>query len=107
MALVCYTRHMTSEKLDQPQKLKKSKLGQENESRRGVIEDLFYDFHRSRAQVYRMNFVRGIFFGFGTVIGGTIIVAILIALLGLLTDIPGGVGDFIQFVVDTVQNSSK
>lgn len=97
---------MTSEKKDRTKPLKKLKQGQENDSRKGIIEDLFYDLNRSRSQVYRMNFVRGIFFGFGTVVGGTIFVALLITALGFLTDIPGGVGDFIQFVVDTVESSS-
>jgi len=86
------------------QKVKKE---QELGARRAVLEDLFYDFHSSRRQVYWMNFTRGIFFGLGTVIGGTIIVAILIWLLSLFADIPGGFGDFIQYVVDTVQKNEK
>ena len=75
----------------------------ENGARRGVMEDLFYDFHRSRQQVYWMNFVRGIFFGVGTVVGGTLVIAIVVWLLSLLVDIPGGVGEFVQYIVDTVQ----
>lgn len=86
------------------QKVKKE---QELGARRAVLEDLFYDFHSSRRQIYWLNFVRGIFFGFGTVIGGTIIVAVLIWLLSLFADIPGGFGDFIQYVVDTVQQNEK
>lgn len=85
------------------------KVKQENElgARRAVLEDLFYDFHRSRAQVYWLNFTRGIFFGVGSVIGGTLVVAFVIWLLSLLTDIPGGLGDFIQYIVDTVNQSSS
>jgi len=84
------------------------KVQQENElgARRAVLEDLFYDFHKSRAQVYQMNFFRGIFFGVGTVIGGTLVVAFVVWLLSWLTDIPGGLGDFIQYIVDTVQKST-
>lgn len=83
------------------------KLKEDNErgARQSIIEDLFYDFHRTRKQVYWMNFVRGLFFGIGTFIGGTIVVAILIGLLGLLVDIPGGVGDFIQYIVDSVKQN--
>jgi hypothetical protein len=76
----------------------------ENGARRAVLEDLFFDFNRKRSQVYWMNFARGIFFGVGTVIGGTVVIALVIWLLNLLVDIPGGVGDFIQYIVDTVQN---
>lgn len=83
------------------------KIKKENElgARRAVLEDLFYDFHSSRKQVYAMNFFRGVFFGVGTVVGGTIVVALVVWILTWLTDIPGGFGDFIQYIVDIVQNS--
>lgn len=85
------------------------KLRDDNErgARQAIIEDLFYDFHRTRKQVYWMNFVRGIFFGVGSLIGGTIVVAIVLGLLGLLVDIPGGVGDFVQYIVDTVRQNQN
>ncbi len=76
-------------------------------ARRAVLEDLFYDFHASRHQVYAMNFFRGVFFGVGTVIGGTLVVALVVWLLSWLTDIPGGIGDFIQYIVDIVQTSPR
>ena len=90
------------------QKLKR-KIKKDNEtgSRRAVLEDLFYDFNASRAEVYKMNFIRGIFFGFGSIMGGTILVALIVLILSWLADIPGGVGDFIQYVVDVVQSSAK
>ena len=76
---------------------------QERDARRGLLEELFWDLHRSRQQIYWMNFVRGIFFGVGTVIGGTIVVAIVVTIHGVLVDIPGGVGDFVKYVIDIVQ----
>jgi hypothetical protein len=90
------------------EKIKKTiKKNNEQGARRAVLEDLFYDFNKSRAEVYKMNFIRGIFLGFGTVIGGTLVVALIVWILTLLADIPGGIGDFIQYVVDTVQLSTK
>ena len=90
------------------EKLKKDvKKNNEKGARRAVLEDLFYDFNSSRAEVYKMNFFRGIFLGFGTVIGGTLVVALIVWILTLLADIPGGTGDFIQCIVDTVQSSTK
>jgi len=90
------------------QKLKKDvKKNNEQGARRAVLEDLFYDFNSSRAEVYKMNFFRGIFLGFGTVIGGTLVVALIVWILTWLADIPGGIGDFIQYIVDTVQSSAK
>ena len=46
-----------------------------------ILEDLFYDFYRNRGKVYKMNFYRGIFFGLGTFLGGTVIVAIVVFIL--------------------------
>lgn len=85
------------------------KVKRENElgARRAILEDLFYDFHSSRRQVYTMNFFRGVFFGLGSVLGGTLVIALVVWLLSWLADIPGGFGDFIQYIVDTVQSSNK
>ena len=48
---------------EQPNKLaKKIVRDNENGARRAILEDLFFDFHKSRHQVYWVNFVRGIFF---------------------------------------------
>jgi len=83
--------------------LTKVKVDNENGARKAIIEDLFYDFHKSRRQVYLTNFIRGIFFGVGSVVGGTLVIAIVVWLLSLLVDIPGGVGDFVQYIVDVVR----
>jgi len=84
--------------------LNKIKKDNESGARRAILEDLFYDFHSSRRQVYMMNFFRGIFFGVGSVLGATIVIGLLIWLLSLLVDLPGGVGSFVQYIVDTVKN---
>ena len=83
--------------------VKKIKEDNERGARRAVIEDLFFDLHSSRKQIYSMNFFRGIFFGVGTFLGGTIVVALVVWLLSLLVDLPGGIGDFVQYIVDVVQ----
>lgn len=83
-----------------------AKESADNDARRAILEDLFYDFHRRRGQVYWMNFVRGLFFGFGSVLGGTVVIALVVWLLSLLVDLPGGIGDFVQYVVETVQRSN-
>jgi hypothetical protein len=84
----------------------KSKLKKDNEvgARRAILEDLFYDFHSSRRQVYWMNFTRGIFFGVGSVIGGTVVIALVVWILSQLVILPGGIGSFIQGIVNTVQH---
>ena len=87
--------------------LTKAKNDNENGARKAILEDLFYDFHKSRRQVYLTNFIRGIFFGVGSVLGGTVVIALVLWLLHLLVDIPGGFGDFIQYIVNIVQNHQK
>lgn len=82
---------------------KKVKAVAEQGSRRALIEELFYDFHSSRRQIYVMNFVRGVFFGIGSIVGGTLILALVLWLLSFLFDLPGGVGDFIEYIVNTVK----
>lgn len=67
----------------------KVKTDNENGARKAVIEDLFYDFNRSRTQVYLMNFVRGLFFGLGSVLGGTVVVALIVWILSFFVDFPG------------------
>ena len=81
------------------QSMKQSK---EQAARRTIIEDLFYDFNRSRSQVYVMNFVRGILFGAGSVIGGTLVIALLVWMLSLLGNVIPGLGDFFDGVSQTL-----
>lgn len=64
---------------------KPSQVKREGDARRAIMEDLFYDFYRNRHQVYWMNFVRGVFFGFGSLLGGTIVVAIVVWILAQIT----------------------
>ena len=67
---------------------------------RAVLEDLFEDYYNHRYEVYKMNFVRGIVFGFGSVIGGTLVVALLLWLLSVLHYVP-----FLDGIVDAAQHS--
>ena len=85
--------------------VKRIKDDNEKGARADLLQELFNDVNRSKAQIYQINFVRGIFFGFGSIIGGTFVVALIVALLNLLVDLPGGVGGFIQYIVDTVRRS--
>ena len=69
----------------------------------GIVEVMFEDFYKKKWRIYSMNFFRGIFFGVGSVLGGTVVIAIFIWLLSLFVDLPGGIGGFIQYIVDQVQ----
>jgi len=84
------------------------KLKKDNErgARESLIEDLFYDFNRNRVQVYKMNFVRGIFFGLGSVLGGTVLVALLAWVLSFFIHIPG-IGMPIEKAQQSIQSNQR
>jgi len=67
-----------------------------------MAEELFQDYYAHRRQVYKMNFVRGIFLGFGTVIGGTVVVALLIWILSFFMNVPV-IGNFFKDTRQTIQ----
>lgn len=83
------------------------KESNERGARRTVIEDLFFDFNRSRTQVYRMNFIRGIFFGLGSVLGGTIVVAILLWILSAVGGVFPPLHDFFNGVTNTIESQPR
>lgn len=87
-----------------PKKKPGHKIAEDSErgARKALLEEIFYDFSSSKANVYKMNFIRGIFFGFGSVIGGTILVVVTVFLLTSLVDLPGGIGEFIQSIIDAM-----
>lgn len=79
----------------------------ERGARTSLIEELFYDFNRSRAQVYTMNFVRGILFGAGSVIGGTVVIALIIWLLSLLGHVIPPLGNFFDGISHTLEAGKR
>lgn len=83
------------------------KKDNERGARVSLIEELFYDFNRSRAQVYVMNFVRGILFGAGSVIGGTLVIALIIWILSLLGHIVPPLGDFFNGISHTLEAGKR
>lgn len=77
----------------------------ERAARRKIVEELFYDFYRSRYQVYWVNFVRGLFLGFGTILGGTVFIAFLIWILSLVAGWFPGIGQYLDQIIKAIQNS--
>ncbi len=62
-----------------------------------LLEELFQDYYANRYKLYLMNLVRGIFFGFGSVIGGTLFVALLVWVLSWFDELPF-IGDFVESI---------
>lgn len=67
-----------------------------------MAEDLFEDYYAHRKEIYKMNFVRGIFFGVGSVIGGTIVIALLLWILSFFVNLPI-IGQFFENAQQTVE----
>jgi len=87
--------------------VEKVKADNEFGARQAVIEDLFYDFNRSRVTIYKMNFIRGVFFGFGSVLGGTLLVALIIWLLSIFGDLFPPLAHFINGITDAMKHRSS
>jgi hypothetical protein len=79
----------------------------EQDAREKVLEELFNDFNRSRFAIYRLNFVRGIFFGLGSVLGGTVVLALLIWILTSTAHFIPGVADSVNDLVHVLQSGNK
>lgn len=84
-----------------------TKDNNERGARESVLEELFNDFNRNRFTVYRFNFIRGIFFGLGSVIGGTVVIGLIVWLLNLTGHLVPGVAGFINHVVELMQTTKQ
>ena len=71
------------------------------------IEELFNDFNRSRFTIYKFNFMRGIFFGLGSVLGGTVVLALVVWVLNGLGVLVPGLGGFLHDVVQVMGKTQK
>lgn len=65
-----------------------------------ALQTIIDSGHIDTKRVFRISFWRGAFFGLGVALGGTLVVAGIIYILSLFTDIP-----FIGDVADTVRDS--
>lgn len=79
----------------------------EKNAREAVLEQLFNDFNRSRFQIYKLNFFRGLFFGFGSVLGGTLLIAMLIWIMTILSDNIPFLSDFFNGLTNTIEPSAE
>lgn len=66
-----------------------------------ALEYLLAAGYVSKKRLYFNNFVRGIFFSVGTIVGATIVVALVIWLLSVFDGLPV-IGDFFRKISDTI-----
>lgn len=60
----------------------------DREAKRTVLEEIFNDLYDNRGRIYKMNFIRGILFGAGSAVGGTLVLALIVWLLSLFVNVP-------------------
>lgn len=89
-----------------PSPVKKAVRDERINARRALLEELFNDMYDDRRAVYVMNFFRGLFFGLGSVIGGTIVVGLIIWVLSFFVHFPG-IGQSVENAQDQLQGSQK
>ena len=80
--------------------------GEQMGARRAIIEEMFNDLYKDRRNIYLMNFVRGIFFGLGSAIGGTIVIGLIIWLLSIFVGLPG-IGPVFEGAQESLQPTEK
>lgn len=57
-------------------------------AQRDLLEQLYDDHYKNRWRIYKVNFTRGIFFGFGSILGATIIVSLALWALSFFVKLP-------------------
>ncbi|MCL2280398.1 DUF5665 domain-containing protein [Candidatus Saccharibacteria bacterium] len=73
------------------------------EGQREAIRDLLEDIYvHNKWHIARTNFLRGVFFGFGTFLGGTIVVAVVIWILTRTIDLFPWAQNFTQSLIDSL-----
>lgn len=81
---------------------RKTVKDQEKGASSALAEELFYDLYKDRKRIYKINFFRGIFFGLGSVLGGTLLIAVLVWLLSLFGNLPV-IGEPFRGAQDTIE----
>ena len=88
---------------DQAKKVPRSELEASDYEKIGrSIETVVISGHYSKKRLFIFNVLRGLFFGFGSAVGATVVVVIIVWLLNIFSEIPL-IGDLFQSAQDTVQ----
>jgi hypothetical protein len=82
------------------------KEGEQKGAQEAMMEEIFHDMYRERKRIYQVNFVRGIFFGAGSAIGGTLVLGVFLWILSLFVNFPV-VGNFFRDAQNTIQQSQQ
>ena len=71
-----------------------------------LIEQLFDDHYKHRGRIYQVNFFRGIVFGFGSVLGATVLIALALWLLSFFNELPF-IGDITEGARQSIEQRTN
>src|SRR5689334_13529196 len=78
---------------------------QERDSKKAVLDELFNDLYNNRKRIYKVNFVRGLVFGAGSALGGTVVIALIVWTLSLFVNAPF-VGELFKNAQNTIDQTT-
>ena len=82
------------------------KEGEQRGAQEAMMEEIFHDMYHERKRIYKVNFVRGLFFGAGSAIGGTLVLGIFLWVLSIFVNFPV-VGNFFKDAQDSIEQSQQ
>ena len=83
--------------------IKPSKPEIDTQSAVAALEYLFAAGYVNKKRLYFENFIRGIFFSVGSILGATVVIALLLWVLSLFGDVPL-VGNFVKGIQETINS---
>jgi hypothetical protein len=85
---------------------KKAKTAREYEQLGRLISSVYESGYLDKKQSYKTSFIKGVFSGFGGVVGATVVVGVLLWVLSLFGSVPL-IGRFTDRVEQTVQQTTN
>lgn len=78
----------------------------EQSAKQSLLQELFDDMYRERFRVYKFNFARGLVFGAGSALGGTVVLAVIVWILSLFVNVPL-VGELFKDAQNSLQPTTQ
>lgn len=89
-----------------PKEKLKARKSSEYQAIGKLLEDMYMANTDFRAKVLWFSFLRGLFYGLGIFIAGTLVVGVIIWILGLFDSIPL-IGPLIEKIINNLDSSPK
>ena len=71
-----------------------------------TMESIVLFGYANKSRLFYTNFLRGLFFGFGSALGATILIAVVLYILSLFSEVPL-IGEFFEKLQNTVENVNQ